>query len=118
MIRLIILFPILFVFNNTKAQELKKSYYPNSTILKDTGKLDPNNYPIGEWKYYRVNGNLDYVINWDTNYIKKFYTTGELKEEGTFIPDTGVHIGKWITYYKNGKVKTQETFDTSGIKKD
>ena len=116
--KIVILLVMMFVINYANAQETKNSYYPNSTILKETGKLDNNNYPTGEWKYYLETGNLDYVINWETNYIKKYYATGGIKEEGTFIPKTGVHIGKWIIYYKNGEVKTQETFDKNGIKKD
>lgn len=105
---------MIFIVNYTTAQEQKDTYYPNSVLLKETGKLDANGYPTGEWKYYQENGNIDYIIDWETNYIKSYFPEGGLKEEGTFIPETGVHIGKWITYNKNGKIETEKTFDENG----
>ncbi len=115
----IILFLVtIFIFNYANAQELKETYYNYVTgNVKESGHIDKNGYPIGEWKYYLENGSLDYKINWETNYIKKYYATGELKEKGTFIPETGTHIGEWITYYKNGKIKTQRIYDENGIEK-
>lgn len=58
-------------------------------------------------RYYLIseNGDLEYLINHSSKISKKYYATGELNEQGTFNPDTGAHIGKWITYYKNGKIK-------------
>ncbi|MFK5982438.1 MAG: hypothetical protein QM499_05955 [Flavobacteriaceae bacterium] len=110
-----LLVTILLITNFANAQEQKTDYYPNSTVLKEIGKLDKNGYPIGEWKYYLKEGVLDYKINWETNYIKKYYTTGVLKEEGTFIPGTGVHIGEWITYKEDGKIEAQKVFDENGV---
>jgi hypothetical protein len=114
--KIIIGLVMMFTINFINVQEQKISYYPNSTNIKDTGKIDKNNYPFGIWKYYLITGSVDYIINWKTNYIKQYYATGELKEEGTFMPETGVHIKKWATYSKNGKIKTQEVFDENGIK--
>jgi len=112
----ILLFVTLFLFNCTNAQEQKETYYNFAKgNIKESGEMDKNGYPIGVWKYHAENGVLNYVINWDTNFIKMYYPTGELKQKGTFIPDTGTHIGEWITYYKNGKIKTQEVLDEHGI---
>lgn len=113
----IILFATLFIINFVNGQETVKNYY-NYGIgnIKDTGQLNKDGFPIGEWKYYLENGTLDYIINWDINLSKSFYTTGELKEKGTFIPDTGSHIGEWIAYYKNGKIKSIMMFDENGLK--
>lgn len=108
----------IFIFNYINAQEQKEYYYNYAKgNIKESGKIDKNGFPTGEWKYYLENGTLDYIINWETNFIKKYYITGELKQKGTFIPETGTHIGEWITYHKNGKIKTQELFDENGIKK-
>jgi len=114
---LLILLTLLFFINYSYAQEQKTNYLPNNTFVKEDGKLDENGYPIGIWKYYLENGSLEYQIDWETNYITKYYLTGEIKEEGTFIPETGVHINKWITYFKNGSINTIEIFDKNGIKK-
>lgn len=108
----------IFIFNYINAQEQKEYYYNYvKGNIKESGKIDKNGYPTGEWKYYLENGALDYIINWETNFIKKYYITGELKQKGIFISETGTHIGEWITYHKNGKIKTQEIFDENGIKK-
>lgn len=112
--RILILIAMLSILNYTYGQEQNEYFFPNS--IKETGTLDENGYPIGVWKYYKDNGSLEYIINWETNFIKMYYNTGALKEKGTFIPETGVHIGEWITYYKNGDIKTQEVFDEDGVK--
>ncbi len=111
---IIILLIVIFT-TNIKAQELVKHYYSVSTIIKDTGSLDKNGLPIGTWKYYTKNTTLDYEINWDINFIKMYYTTGELKEEGTFIPETSVHIKQWITYCKDGKIDDKIVYDENGV---
>ncbi len=110
-----LLITMLLIANLTNAQEHKIDYYPNSTVLKKTGKLDKNGYPIGKWKYYLKEGTLDYTINWEINYIVKYYSNGILKEKGTFIPGTGVHIREWITYNKEGEIETQKVFDNEGV---
>ena len=114
-----ILFLITLLFiSYTNAQEQKENYYNYAKAnIKESGQIDKNGYPTGEWSYYLENGSLDYIINWETNFIKKYYNTGELKEKGTFIPETGVHIKEWITYYKNGKVKTKEIYNKYGTLK-
>ncbi|MFK5890510.1 MAG: hypothetical protein QM486_07250 [Flavobacteriaceae bacterium] len=99
----------------SNAQEQKKNYHFNG-ILESSGQIDENNFPIGEWKYYSKEGDLNYELNHTTNYSKEYYTTGKLKAEGTFNPLTGVHIKKWITYYKNGQIKTKGVFDENGEK--
>lgn len=114
----ILLLVALFIVNHILAQEQIENYgnYAKGNI-KETGKLDNNKLPIGEWKYYLESGILDYSINWDTNFFKKYYDTGELKESGTFIPETGTHINEWITYYKNGEIESRKIFDENGIEK-
>ncbi|GEM_PF-3598757 len=112
--KIFLLLVVLLNINRINAQKQIVNYYPVSTILKETGKLDKSGFPTGKWKYYSKNGTLDYEIDWEINYIKKYYATGELKEEGRFIPETGVHIGKWIVYDKNGKIKTQTVYDENG----
>jgi len=113
MTKRIIVLIMFFGISYIQAQELNY-YYPNSTVIKESGKVDAGGFPKGIWKYFSENGTLDYEINWGTNYIKKYYTTGELKETGTFIPETGVYIGKWITYNKNGQVKSKKIFNSTG----
>ncbi|UKN02269.1 hypothetical protein K6119_01890 [Paracrocinitomix mangrovi] len=115
MIKLVALVFFLFIIKQGFAQEQKDKYYPNSSILKESGSLDINGYPVGQWKYYLQNGNITYTINWDTNYLRTYYENGNLKEEGTFIPDTGTHIGKWIVYDEDGKIISEKTFNENGI---
>ena len=106
---------VLFFINYTNAQEQKENYYNYAEAsIKEIGEIDKNGFPIGEWSYYLESGSLDYIINWETNYIKKYYGTGELKEKGTFIPETGVHIKEWVWYYKNGTVKATNIYNENG----
>lgn len=113
----ILFLAMLLFINFTNAQEQKESYYNYAKAnLEETGKIDKNGFPTGEWSYYLESGSLDYIINWETNYIKKYYVTGELKEKGTFIPETGVHIKEWVTYYKNGQVKEIVLYNENGDK--
>lgn len=113
----ILFLAVLFFINYSNAQEHKENYYNYAKAnLKETGEIDKNGFPTGEWSYYLESGSLDYIINWETNFIKKYYATGELKETGTFIPETGVHIKEWITYYKNGQVKATEIYNENGDK--
>jgi len=104
---------MIFIIFSIQAQE-QDSYFPNSQMTKETGKLNENGYPIGIWKYYSDAGFIDYTINWEIHYIKKYYVNGKIKEEGTFIPETGVHIQKWIYYFKTGAVKEVIFFDEKG----
>tara|TARA_R110001583_G_scaffold17310_4_gene70150 strand:- start:213 stop:593 length:381 start_codon:yes stop_codon:yes gene_type:complete len=108
---ILFLVTILF-FNSTNAQEQNENYYNLAKgNVKEVGEIDKNGFPIGEWKYYVESGALDYTINWDTNFSTTYYLTGGIKEKGTFIPDTGVHIGEWISYNKNGEIITKITYD-------
>lgn len=107
---------ITLIFNYSNAQKLVEKYNYASGKTTETGKVDKNGFPIGEWQYKLDNGALDYTINWEQNSIKKYFESGELKETGTFIPETGVSIGKWISYYKNGTIKTIKTYDANGVK--
>lgn len=117
--KLLLFLVTIFFFNFTSAQEKIESYYNYAKgNIKESGEIDKNGFPTGEWKYYLENGTLEYCINWESNFIKKYYASGELKETGTFIPDTGIHIDEWITYYKNGKIKTKKIFDEDGIELD
>lgn len=105
----------IFIINYSYAQEkIEKHYNYAKGNLKESGQINKGGLPKGEWKYYLENGTLDYIINWTTNCLKDFYTTGELKETHTFNPDTGARIGECITYYKNGKIKTKEIYDENG----
>jgi antitoxin component YwqK of YwqJK toxin-antitoxin module len=105
---------LLFI-SYSNAQEPVENYYNLAKgNAKEVGEMDKNGFPIGEWKYYLEDGTLDYSINWDTNFSTKYYSTSELKEKGTFIPDTGVHIGEWITYNRNGEIKAKINYDKNG----
>ena len=103
------------IINYTNAQELKETYYNYVTgNIKESGYIDENGYPIGEWNYYLENGSLDYIINWTTKFTKEYYPTSELKETRTFNPDTGARIGEWTAYYKNGNIKAKGLYDENG----
>lgn len=105
----------IFIINTTSAQEQVKNYFNIAkATIKESGQIDKNKYPIGEWNYYLENGAIDYTIDWEINFLTKYYITGEIKETGTFIPNTGVHVGEWITYYKNGEINTKIMYDEKG----
>lgn len=111
----ILLIVTIFTISYSIAQE-SESYYPVSNTLKQSGQIDENGFAIGEWKYYLESGILEYNINYTTKISKKYYATGELKEKGTFNPDTGAHIGEWNTFYKNGNIKTKGINNEDGNK--
>lgn len=113
---IIFLAAIAFI-NYTNAQELKETYYNYaSTIVKESGYIDKNGNPTGEWNYYLENGSLNYIINWTTKFTKEYYITGELKETRTFNPDTGANTGEWIAYYNNGNIKAKGLYNKNGEK--
>lgn len=113
--KIITLIVFSFIVSNGIAQQQNNSNYPNSLTLKEAGNLDDYGYPVGQWKYFREDGNLEYTIDWDANYTRTYHKNGVLKEEGTFIPETGVHIGTWITYDQNGKIISEKTYDENGV---
>ena len=111
----ILLLLMVFAFFYSNAQE-DKTYYPVSNNLKKSGELDKNGFPVGEWIFYLENGATDYKINFTTNFSKKYYETGELKEAGKFDPGTGDFINEKITYHKNGKIKVKGMYNNDGKK--
>lgn len=107
----------------SKEKKEYKEYYDHVSIngdgknrLKTTGQVDKNGFSVGEWKHYLENGVLEYITNFSSNVSKKYYATGELKEIGKFNSDSGAHIGEWITYYKNGTIKTLGVNNDDGEK--
>lgn len=107
----------LLIMTGTNAQQLKETYY-NFGVgnKKEVGYVDRDGFPTGVWKYFAENGSLDYSINWDTNFSKEYYPTGQLKETRHFNPDIGVRVGEWIRYYKNGNMEIKGIFNEKGEK--
>lgn len=106
----------LIIVNYTNAQEYTDYHNYASRNIKTSGQVDADGFGVGEWKHYSEKGDLEYIVNHTTKISKKYYVTGELKEQGTFNPDTGAHIGEWITYYRNGKIKVIGINDEDGEK--
>lgn len=113
----LLIFITFLSINTINAQEKIEKYYNYAKgNIKEAGAIDKNGFPIGEWNYYLDSGALGYIINWETNFSKEFYETGELKVTRTFNPDTGASIGESITYFKNGKIELSGNYDNNGDK--
>ena len=70
----------------------KKKYYYDNNQLKSVG-CKIINTPIGYWKYYHLNGELQSKGNYNSK---------------------GTKIGKWYYYFNDGKLSKIEQFDNEG----
>ena len=111
-----ILFTIVFV--QAQEQKVVTEYYDLVSInknhegnIKMQGNIDNNGFAVGKWKHYLKDGTLKYIIDHDKNISREYYKTGELKTIGAFNPDTGEHLGKWISYNKKGEIIAKEVFN-------
>jgi len=117
--KILLLIPALFIGFYLRAQELKEhiEYYDYVSVnasgeskIKMISNVDKNGFVVGEAKHYLEDGTLKFIINHTSNISKEFYHSGELKKVGAFNPDTGEHLGEWITYNKKGKIIVKENF--------
>lgn len=115
--KLFFLLSTLFVITIIQAQKPQKitELYDYVSInkngeskIKMQGEIDNNGFVIGEWKHFLKDGTLKYIIDHDNNISREFYKTGELKSIGSFNPDTGEHLGVWITYNRKGEIIAQK----------
>ncbi|MBR4917918.1 MAG: tetratricopeptide repeat protein [Bacteroidales bacterium] len=83
-------------------------YYYESGILKAEGLFNSNGEQDGELRSYDEQGHLitveNYVDGLPFGLQNQYYPNGQL--EGTYVTDTTTQH-PFITYYPNGKVKTQ-----------
>lgn len=79
---------------NGMKQGIWEEYYdetyakPNEKILRSKGKYK-NSKPVGDWKYFMLNGNIEIEGSYDA---------------------TGKKEGEWIWYYPNGKILIKDNY--------
>ena len=75
--------------------------------LKAVGNYIDNKM-IGEWTWYRENGELMQTGSFDkdeskTGVWKRYHPNGKLYDEGTFV--AGKKVGEWKVYDDQGKLQ-------------
>lgn len=95
---------------NDKENGLWEFFFRSGVLLQKGNFV--NGEKTGKWKEslnYNENYLVDVVykngekVKSNTNVFRAEYSTGELHEKGQF--DKEEKTGKWLSYYKNGKVK-------------
>lgn len=116
-------------FKRNLQEGIWKTYYENGQISNE-GKMKEGS-PIGKWSNYYENGKLESIITylpdniisienaWDKNgkqvvingngLYKSYSITGQLMLMGNV--ENGKKTGKWQTYFENGDLKEEGSYD-------
>jgi antitoxin component YwqK of YwqJK toxin-antitoxin module len=80
-------------------------YYSNGKLEK-TGLFKEGN-AVGEWKNYNEDGVLNDIIDLSNDYIKFYYPSGQIGEEG---PIKKGRQGEWRVYYESGNLRATQNY--------
>ncbi|UTD16548.1 hypothetical protein HER15_14140 [Tenacibaculum mesophilum] len=138
-------FLVLFLLSiNSISAQNYIDYYDNGS-KKSEGFKNSEGVAYGKWTYYRKDGSINSIINFDKNGNPKgtfvlYYKNGQIQTtcsysgkgfyemDGNYesyykngqLQSTGVYkenkpVGNWINYWSNGQIKSKEEYTEKGI---
>ena len=88
-------------------------FYPGSSQVKLTGRMDDTERRQGVWDYFAENGvhlsMMEYRDGLKHGIFFQRYKTGVIKRTGTYRNDK--QVGEWVEYDENGIRSTIKTFE-------